>query len=43
MMGNVTYLHAIARRRAAHRAWLLQVARPTLIERIVYFFRRAFK
>lgn len=42
-MSNVVYLHVIHRQRAERRAWLLRVARPTLRERIVCFFRRVFK
>lgn len=42
-MSNVTYLHVIARQRAERRAALLRIARPTMVERIVYYFRRAFQ
>jgi len=42
-MSNVVYLHTIARQRAERRAALFRIARPSLAERIAYFFRRAFK
>lgn len=42
-MNNIVYLHTIARQRAERRAALLRIARPTLVERVVYFFRRVFQ
>lgn len=42
-MNNVTYLHIVHRQRAERQAALLRIARPSLRERIAYFFRRVFK
>lgn len=42
-MNNVVYLHTVHRERAERRAALLRIARPSLAERIAYFFRRVFK
>lgn len=42
-MNNVVYLHVIHRQREERRAALLRIARPSLAERIAYFFRRVFK
>ncbi len=42
-MNNVVYLHVIHRQRAERQAALLKLTRPTLRERIAYFFRRVFK
>lgn len=42
-MKNVVYLHTVHRQRAERRAALLRIARPSLAERIAYFFRRIFK
>jgi len=42
-MNNVVYLHTVHRQREERRAALLRIARPSLAERIAYFFRRVFK
>lgn len=42
-MGNVVYLHTVHRQRAERTAALLRITRPSLRERIAYFFRRVFK
>ena len=42
-MKNVIYLHTIHRQRAERQAALLRLTRPSLRERIAYYFRRVFK
>jgi hypothetical protein len=42
-MNNVAYLCIYRRQRAERQAALLKLTRPSLRERIAYYFRRVFK